>query len=222
MAAMKAPLIKVVAWLLCAVPALSDSWEPPTSKTFSSPRGEHLVRITPAIWNDKRAVEPCRALIFQFIAESKEYRLVHELLLVNPVRPIEALISDDGSYLVTFDDYYSVGYGENVIVVYDLKDGSTTPIRLEAFLSTAQIDEFDHSTSSLQWRGSVDFMADQRTVYIGWAESVFDETKLFPSFKLDLQKKFVSIDKRTWDERKAAQVRKSAAPVVTPWWMFWR
>lgn len=161
-------------------------------------------------------------MIFQFIAESKEYRLIRELSLVNPVRPVDVLISDDGRYLVTFDDYYTVGYGENVIVVYDLKEGSTTPIRLEAFLSMAQIDDFEKTASSLPWRGSVDFMTDQRTVYIGWTKSVFDETKLFPSFKLDLQEKFVSIDKRVLDERKAAQLRKSAAPGATPWWMFWR
>jgi hypothetical protein len=34
------------------------------------------------------------------------------------VAPVSALVSEDGAYLITFDNWHSMGYGDDVVVLY--------------------------------------------------------------------------------------------------------
>jgi hypothetical protein len=164
----------------------------------------------------------------------QEYQRTKELPLANDVAPVSALIRDDGRYLVTFDDYFSTGYGDNIIVIYDLVAGTNTHLKLEDFLQPAQIADFPESTSSRDWRGPVNLMHEQRYIYIGATESPFDTAKKFPSFILDLDTKSVSIDRRMEEQAKPTtqkspgkSIEEQAKPTTQKspgksWWEFWK
>ena len=204
--------------LLAVHCSFADSWMPPTPQAVASPSAAHVARIEPAGRADQPNPPKCRALIYVFNASTHEYERTKELPLANDVAPVEALIRDDGRYLVTFDDYFSTGYGNNIIVIYDLVAGTDTHLKLEDFLQPAQIADFTESTSSRQWRGLVDFMHEQRYIYIGATDSPFDSAKKYPSFILDSDTKTVSIDRRM--EQQAKQpTQKSPAK---SWWKFWK
>lgn len=44
--------------------------------------------------------------------------------LSNRVAPVSALVSDSGRYVVTFDNWDQVGYGDDVVAVYDGSNGT--------------------------------------------------------------------------------------------------
>ena len=81
------------------------------------------------------------------------WRLVTRWKLVNEVSPASALVADDGS-LVTFDNWHSVGYGDDVVAIYRPDGSLVRKFGLAAFLETGDIDQLDHSVSSIWWHGT--------------------------------------------------------------------
>ena len=182
--------------MLVPIVGFADSWLAPTTEVVASPIGKFLARIEPSSGKDVDTEQKCRALIYRFENKTSRYKLTKTIYLANPVRPVDTLIRDDGRYLITFDDYYSTGYGKNVIVIYDLTKGKCFNLSLANFLSEVQIESFPETTSSKHWRGMVNLMNDQRYVYIAAALDLMDDKKKHPSFILDIEKMKVEIDTR--------------------------
>lgn len=66
----------------------------------------------------KDTIVQCHAKLYKKTGHLGLPELIWKKDLVNPVAPYEAMITNDGKYVITFDDWYNVGYGENVMVVY--------------------------------------------------------------------------------------------------------
>jgi len=75
------------------------------------------------------------------------YEFWREHDLVNAARPCSVVIPDDGSFLVTFDDYMGVGTSENTVVVYDASGRMRKKWTLNDILSEAEIEKLPHSIS---------------------------------------------------------------------------
>lgn len=73
--------------------------------------------------------------------------------LKNEQSPVDAIVTNSGQ-VVTFDDWHSVGYGPNVIVVYDTTGEVVYRDSLEGIVSSETILCFTHSISSIWWRKS--------------------------------------------------------------------
>ncbi|ATY33648.1 hypothetical protein CVN68_18150 [Sphingomonas psychrotolerans] len=73
--------------------------------------------------------------------------------LVNDVAPVDALVSDGMDYVVTFDNWHSIGYGDDAIVIYDIANGGVRTFSVEKLLGTDYFAALPHSVSSVQWRG---------------------------------------------------------------------
>ncbi|MGE3466367.1 MAG: hypothetical protein AB7J13_05485 [Pyrinomonadaceae bacterium] len=74
--------------------------------------------------------------------------------LDNEVAPVSALISDNGDYVVTFDNWHRVGYGDNVVAIYNGKTGTLIKkLGLKDFLTESDIYNLPASTSSIHWHG---------------------------------------------------------------------
>jgi hypothetical protein len=63
-------------------------------------------------------ITPCHAKLYKKIGSLGQPELIWDKVLVNPVAPYEAMITNDGKYVITFNDWSKLGYGENVMVVY--------------------------------------------------------------------------------------------------------
>ncbi|MBO0356745.1 hypothetical protein J0X19_02190 [Hymenobacter sp. BT186] len=75
---------------------------------------------------------------------------VWEAPLSNWTAPTTAVVTNGGSYLVTLDNWASLGYGDNVFVVYSQQGHLLKQYALADF-SPFPIDAYRRSISSLWW-----------------------------------------------------------------------
>lgn len=107
--------------------------------------------------------------------------------LVNAIAPVELLVSDNG-FVVTFDNWHSVGYGKDVIVIYEPTGRLVREIALTDLVSQDYIDSLPHSVSSLSWRkgASVDAYGNELVVEVLVPSDQRDATKSIP-FRIGLR-----------------------------------
>lgn len=188
--------------LISALPlsAIADSWSPPQSHAHVSGNAGIVVRIDPGFSNsDGSDAKPAHCRFYRYSEDKKSYDIWREHGLVNTTLPGKVVVPDDGSFLVTFDDYMGVGTSENTVVVYDSTGRMVKRWALKDIFSEAEINELPHSTMSIHWRGSVGVMrTSQHMVYISPTESHFqrDKTKKFKGFMLDVKSLTISEDPR--------------------------
>lgn len=84
--------------------------------------------------------------------------------LANHVAPVDALIADDGSHVLTFDNWGSIGRGDDVIVIYDHAGMIVRSMKLTDLVPESYVDALPHSVSSLSWKGGMHFSADRKAV----------------------------------------------------------
>ncbi len=73
--------------------------------------------------------------------------------LVSKVAPVRALVANGGSYAVTFDNWHSMGYGENVVVIYGPRGELVRSLKLSDFLPEYYIEALPRTVSSMLWSG---------------------------------------------------------------------
>src|SRR5262245_23102248 len=161
-------LISIGAFV-CVVNA--DSWELPKKEKYYSPNKMFYLEVTPKrlesqlkYFKDKAErrenagavseVKDNRAKGAFFVRRADGgYSKKLEFLLVNEVSPVSALVSSKGDYVVTFDNWHSVGYGDDVVVIYRSNGALIKKFSLESLLTEGDIETFPHSVSSIWWGG---------------------------------------------------------------------
>jgi hypothetical protein len=128
--------------------AYADSWAAPATKTYSSDGNLFRLTVTPASLGTKGA--KCRCKLEKQINKG-QYDLVWEADLSNRVAPVSALVSKDGRHVVTFDNWHSRGYGDNVVVIYGPKGKQIKKLGISDFVDAALERRLPHSVSSLWW-----------------------------------------------------------------------
>lgn len=97
----------------------------------------------------------CHAILFK--VTGSDTTIIWEKKLINRISPVVAIVANDGSSVVTFDNWYSNGYGIDVMVVYNKNGGLVKRYKLEDF-SPIPINDFEMSISSLWWRCGVKYV----------------------------------------------------------------
>jgi hypothetical protein len=150
--------------------ANSDTWLLPTKKTFYSNNKKFRVEIVPRpvesqlrYFEDKVAdrtdpgLPPHEGARHPRATFSTRRRLgyskIRSFPLVNEVAPVTALVSDSGDYLVTFDNWHALGYGEDVVAIYHTKGDLVAHVGLDDLLTEVDIETLPHSVSSIHWGG---------------------------------------------------------------------
>ena len=105
---------------------------------------------------------PCTAELYRINATDSI--LIWKKRLLNDYCPVYAIIANDGTSVVTFDNWYSTGYGVNVFVVYNEKGEAKRTYKLEE-ISPFPMNDYSMSISSLYWRKEVRFI-DNDTIEI--------------------------------------------------------
>ena len=145
--------------LLVAVATASpatDDWPAARVKTVFSEDGARFVRIIPGDnigatigFKGARSGKNGRAE-FYVRQKDRSYKLTADILLPNPVAPVEALLSNGGS-LITFDNWHNIGYGK-VVVIYNATAQIVRAYDLEQLYPREQVGRIPMSTSSRWWR----------------------------------------------------------------------
>ena len=162
--------------------AQADSWGPPTTTVTESANGQFRVTVVPrpldgalAYFEDKvdgvgaagqrkgdAQVSPI-ALVEQRKGKNGWIR-VWQMPLVNDVAPTAVLLANDGSRLVTFDNWHSAGFGDDVVVIYDAQGDLVRKFSLDQILPAAYVAHLPRSVSSLWWGGQHALVAGDRFV----------------------------------------------------------
>lgn len=168
----------------------ADDWPGAQAKNVFSNDGRRFVRIIPgASWGDvvgfqgAKKGEYARGL-FYALQDDRSYRLLADVALINPVAPVDAVVSNRGE-LVTFDNWHNFGFGA-VVAVYGPVGALRASYTLENLYDAAKLSVIPRSMSSRWWRcqpiGFVD-PPDETSIYVReylGGEFVFSLTR--PSF----------------------------------------
>ena len=133
--------------LLCLLPAAAkaDEWALPADSTYQSQNGQFQFVVAVGSLSVSPPKEPSGTLRRK---SGAQWEGVWTNQLVNGISPVQAMVHDSGRYVVTFDEYHSVG--QNPVVIYG-EHG-----RLIAHLSLADLKLENHpkitrSVSSYWW-----------------------------------------------------------------------
>ncbi|SKA15867.1 hypothetical protein [Novilysobacter spongiicola] len=155
--------------LLVSSLASADSWAPAEVARYTSANGLARVTITPRplggalnYFSDKvDGTEPAGQRVgedqtqpFAMLMRrdsNGSWDTVWNAPLVNDVAPVDALVTNDGKRLVTFDNWHSMGYGSDVVVIYGQDGKLIRQFALEDFLPEAYIAFLPKSVSSIWW-----------------------------------------------------------------------
>ena len=166
---MKTLLLGMLLSLLLAASAFADSWAPPSVHSYSSPNGEWKLTVYPRgltnqldYFRDKVDGKPNAGGIpgdtqaspigHMQRKQGGRWQTVWKAPLVNDVSPVEAVVSNDGT-TVTFDNWHSVGWGDDAVVLYAADGRRARAFGLSAFLPKYYINAVPRSVSSIHWRG---------------------------------------------------------------------
>ena len=86
--------------------------------------------------------------------------------LLNEAAPVEVVVADDGRHVVTLDEWFRLGFGPHVVVLYGHDGTPTRALSLDEFLPANYIAALPHSISSIHWRAAVRSSPDGRSARI--------------------------------------------------------
>ena len=136
---MKTGVIFISALLLAVSSCRADSKPPAMEAIGYSINGRFIVRLA------------SKVQVFMLDDEEKNYRLVSEFASDSGGAPLKALISDDGSYVVTLDGF-GMGRGNDVVVAYKRDGTKLKSWRLDEILTKEDFAAVPRSVSSDWWR----------------------------------------------------------------------
>ena len=143
---------------LISVAVYADSWMPPETKTYLSGDATYRFTVVPKSVYSRTQKDPSGHRSFcEGTLERREgdgYRQVWRNPLVNDEAPVDALVAGDTGYVVTFDNWGSMGYGDDVVAIYGPSGTRIRKLALKDFLDAEDIEALPRSVSSIWWRGA--------------------------------------------------------------------
>ncbi len=211
-------LLTVVCFSTFHVPAVfADRWNLPEKRTVCSKNNKYCLKIIPkklttqldyfqdkvggkenAGADSKINKNVCRG-IFSIRDDNGILRKRWEINLVNEVSPVSVLISDQGDYIVTFDNWHGVGYGNDVVAIYGTTNGRLIrKFGLSDFLTESDIQELPASTSSIHWGGTHWIDKEKRQLVLMVTEGIaaYEKNAKFFEVRADLSTGNILDEKR--------------------------
>lgn len=166
--------------------SFADEWGLPEPTRYYSSNKIYCFEVIP-----KRLKEDnyCKGALYK-IDEKGNYHQLWIIRLSNEASPVSVIVSNNGSYIVTFDNWHSVGFGDDVVVIYGSDGRLIKKFGLEDIISDEEINRIPRSISS-RWWGGKHYLDEKRGVLILKIVSnnkmPNDEGAMFREIKIDLK-----------------------------------
>ncbi len=135
---------------------------------------------------DRSKEAAARIQIFALTREEKAYERFSDFVTSSGDVPLEALISEDGKYVVTFDSKHGFGRGDNVVVVYETKTGRKLKNwSLDEILTKEDRRSVVSTVSSDWWREGVNFAYGRPGLLVNGPSLQFDTKVKRYCYELD-------------------------------------
>ena len=159
-------LVSALVFAFIVTSACADSWMAAKVATYTSSRGDYRLTVFPrkptrAPSNEQSG---CESTLEKLVGE--KYEVLWRKPLVNEVSPVSAIVSDrDGSF-VTFDNWYGMGKGDDVIVIYTGEGEMLKKFALTDIMSQNEYDHLLRTVSSIMWSGKHELDYDQKVLNV--------------------------------------------------------
>ena len=169
--------ILATAFCLCLAQSLgADDWAPARVTEVFSKNRDYFVRVVPGEsigetvgFKGAKVGKHAHAEVFH-VQPDRGYKLDGEIELLNPVAPVEFLVSNAGD-TVTLDNWHNVGYG-SVLALYQPDGKLVKAYKLADLFPKSEADSFPQSISSIWWhKGPTSIDEDQKIFYMGYREA---------------------------------------------------
>lgn len=230
---MKTLLLGMLFSLLLATSAFADSWLPPSVRSYSSANGEWKLTIYPRgltsqldYFKDKVDGTPnaggvpgdtqASPIGHMQRKQGGRWQTAWKAPLANDVSPVEAVVSNHGTS-VTFDNWHSVGWGDDAVVFYATDGTQIRKFGLAAFLPKHYINAVPRSVSSIHWRGKPRIDEPERQLVIPVVVPSTDGTAAYTDKERFVDIRFLLADGslvplagKAWTEANDAAVKENA------------
>jgi hypothetical protein len=160
-----------LAFALCPVRAFADEWLPPKVETYYSQNHHARFTVTPRdisnplayfdgkVRNEQLAGQRpgSKQTVARGILEKQDsdrhWTVVWDRALVNDVSPVSAVVANSARYVVTFDNWHSMGWGNDAVVVYGPGGSIIRSLGLNDILPGDYVYALPRSVSSIWWSG---------------------------------------------------------------------
>lgn len=127
---------------------------------------------------------PCTGELYRI--KGTDSVLIWKRTLLNDVCPVNAIVADDGSSIVTIDNWYSKGYGVNVFVVYDENGNAKRTYKLEE-ISPFSLNDYLMSISSIIWYEKLEYIENNRIELVFETMDKRKKTMIYNMEKLEFE-----------------------------------
>lgn len=216
--------ILVLLALLSGQVARADSWLPATVKTYFSEDKQTRLTVTPrdlesnlGYFRDKvDGKEPAgqqgggtaqASGLLERRDKAGQWVKVWEKPLVNEVSPVSALVANGGKYVVTFDNWHSVGHGDDAIVIYGGTGSLVRAMAVSDIVGADYVKALPHTVSSFSWSGEHRITSDGSRLALQILVPVVDRSAddSFLTVDVDLATgQFAQPSGPDWESAKAA------------------
>jgi hypothetical protein len=149
--------------------SFADSWALPQPQKYYSANKQYYIEVIPKkiesqlkFFEQKAKGKPSRGsksadknnFCKGILAKRDSDGVFHQIWAVplsNEVAPVNAVVSNDGQYAVTFDNWHMVGYGDNVVVIYGPGGRLIKKLSLADIFSESELTRLPRSVSSIWW-----------------------------------------------------------------------
>lgn len=144
----------------------ADKWLPPQEAQFYSQNDRYQFTVSPKGFNSN----DCHGALKNVNTQE----MIWETNLINPSAPCFVLISNDAQWVVTLDNWARLGYGDQVIVIYNAEGEMIKHEALEDRLSDEELKAIPCTVSSRWWRKKAELEGHQLilTVNLGEKEKI--------------------------------------------------
>ncbi len=149
----------------------ADSWALPEIEKYTSESGEYSFTVEPLPLSSQLSYFEEKTKGTADVGSESKYpkgRLVSssgevlwERKLVNEVSPVSALVSSSGHFVITFDNWHSVGIGPGVVVIYGESGQVIRTLALEDVVGPEWASDLPRSVSSIWWSGNHTIESDE-------------------------------------------------------------
>lgn len=187
--------------------AQADSWVDPAREVYHSANKQYRLTVDPAPEEevdayyeaddeDRKALRPNAIGRLERKLQNDTWETVWDEPLLNEVAPTHALVSDDGRYVITFDNWYSTGHGENVVVIYRADGSLVRSMELTDLVPDYYKGLLDHTVSSVLWKKGEGFTSNSKLLFVDVllpGEDPYSQTSKSVRFKIQLNDGTVSL-----------------------------
>lgn len=126
----------------------ADKWPMPSEMATASPNAKFVARLIPSKINSGK-----KSTISMFTFDGVSYTKSIVFSLANQWSPLFIVVTDDGD-LFTFDNWGTLGYGDNVVAVYSSNGELKKSYTLKELYSDDNFEKVlkNRSMSSIHWQ----------------------------------------------------------------------